>query len=468
MKRVLLYVFLMAIACCAGCSRGEQAHISVPPIDNETKGGAVVALDVKGVESTKIKDTHIYGFDAQQKMICHYYYPTPQELSLDILELNSGTFTFVAVLNVGSDFTPDASRATDAAIASAASTRASSAVLPLSDVPLSEFLSFLRQTAPTYPDMMTGMISRQINLGEVVRLEIVIQDKASGLASSQLQLTLTLPGNEFPDYQSYRTRATAGYALRGVVEAYLEGGDKPVFHQILPLVLNEGSYRLTAELPSGKYNLLVWADYAVAGTTADLFYDAASLQAVTFTDPYTAGTEVREVFYNTTSVAIATGLTTSHFLALERPLAKYRLLADDIARYRSLMSTNDYPPLEELSITVQYEGYLPCSFDVGTGKPNNSRVGCSYNAVLPAITAAMTKVEVANDYVFVNGSESSVRLTVLVKDKNGKTISRVQGVEVKYKRGMVTTVEGDFLTAGVVNPGINIDTNWDGEYEVTF
>ncbi|MDD2953680.1 MAG: hypothetical protein PHC95_11030, partial [Parabacteroides sp.] len=194
----------------------------------------------------------------------------------------------------------------------------------------------------------------------------------------------------------------------------------------------------------------------------------ANLKAITFNGAYTAGIEAREVFYKATTVDVVAGSATTQSLALERPMAKYRLVANDIARYRSLMSTNDYPPLEELSITIQYEGFLPCGFDVATGKPNDSQTGYSYDATLPAITPEMTEVEVANDYVFVNGTESAVTVTVLVKDKTGKVISRVQGVEVKYKRGMLTTVEGDFLTAGVVNPGINIDTNWDGEYEVIF
>ncbi|MDD2953681.1 MAG: hypothetical protein PHC95_11035, partial [Parabacteroides sp.] len=246
MKKILLYILLATAVCFAGCDR-EDSHIQLPEIDKQDKGGAVVALDVTGVDASKIQDTHIYGFDAQQKMVCHYYYPTPQELSLDMLELESGTYTFVAVLNVGKDFTPTATRAT-------------TTELPLPNVLLSEMLSYIKEVETDYPDMLTGMVSREIDLGKVAHLEIVIKDNTGGLATSKLQLTLTLPGAEFPAYQSYRTRATAGYTLRGVVEAYLKGSSTPVFHSPVPLTpAADGSYTLEAELAAGRYDVLVWS-----------------------------------------------------------------------------------------------------------------------------------------------------------------------------------------------------------------
>ena len=47
-------------------------------------------------------------------------------------------------------------------------------------------------------------------------------------------------------------------------------------------------------------------------------------------------------------------------------------------------------------------------------------------------------------------------------------MSRVTDVMVQYMRNMLTTVRGDFLTAGVVTPDININTDWEGIHEVEF
>ena len=42
------------------------------------------------------------------------------------------------------------------------------------------------------------------------------------------------------------------------------------------------------------------------------------------------------------------------------------------------------------------------------------------------------------------------------------------GVQIDYRRNQLTTIKGKFLTSGVNNGGIRIDTEWDGEYEVWF
>ena len=219
--------------------------------------------------------------------------------------------------------------------------------------------------------------------------------------------------------------------------------------------------------------MTLWVDYTASDSDDDLWYDTESLQAVTIISPdqtYAAGSDTREVFYGTATVTAA-GTNASVTVATERPQAKYTLVANDVERYRQLMAANPekYVPLDELSTQIIYEGYLPDGFNAQTGKPNHSSEGyqCSRTA-LPAVGESDTEVRIGSDYVFVNGSESAVTVTVLVTDKTGRTVSRVAGVEVAYKRNMLTTVRGDFLTAGVVTPGINIDTDWEGVHNVEF
>lgn len=62
---------------------------------------------------------------------------------------------------------------------------------------------------------------------------------------------------------------------------------------------------------------------------------------------------------------------------MQRSLAKYRLIAEDVEDYRTLteIEPDKYPPLEELIATVHYEGYFPNEFNVTTGKPVNSITG---------------------------------------------------------------------------------------------
>lgn len=459
MKKTLLMVTILATML-ASCDR-EDSHIvmpEIPEIPGEEQGGAVVGFNADGVTTNKFGDTHLYGFDAAQKMILHKYYPTQKELSGELSTIASGAYTFVAVLNVGQAFEPV--------------TRADA---PLSDITLSRLLNYVKQAAGDYPDMLTGMINRTITGNRVEHIEIPLSDKADGVTTTLVTVNVTLPDAAFSEYQKKRVRSTLPCNLRGVVEFRQKGESVPVSRAaaVLTPAATEGNYTLTADLPQGEYELILWADYTESDSTTDLWYDTRDLQAVKIiaTDKtYTTASDTREVFYGAASLT-ATGTDANVNITTERPQAKYTLVADDVMRYRELMAANPekYVPLDELNIEILYEGYLPDGFDAQTGKPNSSQQGyrCSPMA-LPPVGETDTEVRIGSDYVFVNGSESSTNVTVLVTNRTGRVVSRVQGVEVKYKRNMLTTVRGDFLTAGVVNPGININTDWDGIHNVEF
>lgn len=456
MKKIFLVITALTMML-ASCDR-EDSHIVVPATPGQTQGGAVVGFNTDGVTNPKFGDTHLYGFDAAQKMIVHKYYPTQKELSADMFTLDAGAYTFVAVLNVGQAFNPV--------------TRADA---PLSDITLSQLLNYVKQSESEYPDMLTGMIVRTITENEVMRIEIPLSDKAGGFMTTLVTVNVTLPDAKFTEYQVNRVRATQPYNLRGVAEFCRKGETEPVSRiaAVLTSTATEGNYTLTAELPQDEYDVTLWVDYTESDSDDDLWYDTDNLQAVKLIaadQTYTAGNDTREVFYGTTTVAAA-GTDASVTVATERPQAKYTLVADDVERYRQLMEANPekYVPLDELSTQIIYEGYLPDGFNAVTGKPNSSAEGYRCTpATLPAVGAADTEVVIGSDYVFVNGSESAVTVTVLVTDKAGRTVSRVPGVMVQYKRNMLTTVRGDFLTAGVVTPGININTDWEGVHEVEF
>lgn len=456
MKKIFLVIAALSMML-ASCDR-EDSHIVVPETPGQTQGGAVVGFNTDGVTNPKFEDTHLYGFDATQKMILHKYYPTQKELSADMFSLESGAYTFVAVLNVGQAFEPV--------------TRADA---PLSDITLSQLLNYVKQSESEYPDMLTGMINRTITENEVMRIEIPLSDKSGGITATLVTVNVTLPDAKFTEYQANRVRATQPYNLRGVAEFYQKGGTSLVSRvkAVLTSTTTEGNYTLTAELPLDEYDMTLWVDYTGSDSADDLWYDTESLQAVTIIAAdrtYAAGSDTREVFYGTATVTAA-GTDASVTVATERPQAKYTLVANDVERYRQLMEANPekYVPLDELSTQIIYEGYLPDGFNAQTGKPNHSSAGyqCSRTA-LPAVGESDTEVKIGSDYVFVNGSESAVTVTVLVTDKTGRTVSRVTGVEVAYKRNMLTTVRGDFLTAGVVTPGININTDWEGVHNVEF
>lgn len=441
-----------------GCS--DQTHDFPEDVPPTGVGSLSIGFHTHSVSNLPLENVHIYFFDSNGKIAHHKYYGSMNELASDRLLIKSGHYTIYAQLNTTPQTTPWEKISPSVGVHAADN-------LSLKD--FSDWLSEIDK-AHLYPNILSGILQQEVKDG----FKLLMLELKSGTGvppvpeATELTLELTYPSPLLPDF--IQVRSGENLRLRAIVEVYKRGTSERVLRQeaFVKKMNDQGLHTTTVLLPEGEYDLRIWGDYAIE-SNKDYHYNTQDTRNIQILpkENYQANTDSRDCFLQADGVTVS-GKSQTKALTLTRPVAKYRLVADDITRYRTLMSTNNYPPLEELTITVQYEGFLPSSFDASTSKPNDAQGGYSYQTTLPSITSAMTEVELGNDYVFVNGSASSVTLTVLVKDKTGKTISRVQGVAVKYKRGLLTTVRGDFLTAGVVNPGINIDTNWDGEYDVTF
>ena len=177
------------------------------------------------------------------------------------------------------------------------------------------------------------------------------------------------------------------------------------------------------------------------------------------TKPYTANTDAKDAaYYNKSDITLSEEGATMN-VQLQRPLAKYRLIAKDVETYRKLMEAKPdlYPPLKNLTVKVQYEGYFPSGFNVSTGKPNDAVGGISYSQVSLHYNNVDNEVLLGGDWVLVT-----------VTDNLGNTLCRASGVQINYRNSHLTTVYGNFLTAGINKGGIDINTEWSGIYNVWF
>lgn len=110
-----------------------------------------------------------------------------------------------------------------------------------------------------------------------------------------------------------------------------------------------------------------------------------------------------------------------------------------------------------------YSGYMPCAFNIMDNKPCDSMTGVSFESTIKAVDEHEARL--GFDYVFVNGKESSVMVTVALLDEDGTQLSRSNQIEVPLKRSMLTVVKGSFLiqeTGG----GVAIDPDFEGEFNI--
>lgn len=232
-------------------------------------------------------------------------------------------------------------------------------------------------------------------------------------------------------------------------------------------------------LETKKYKLAIWMDYVLKGTDDDLYYfteNSLSLVHLPSAEEYVAGSDFKDgqAFVTDIDLTPYRGqwyVSITLDAPLMRPMAKITILATDIAEYVSKKSGvgKDYAEAaKELKTQYSYSGYLPTGYNVLKNRINDSELGYGF-AYQPYYPFSQGEIKnmtcIGSDYVFVNGETSSVTLSILIKDKLGITINKVDGLVVPIYRGKETIVMDKFLT-DEYKPGIGIDPEFEGEWNI--
>lgn len=252
------------------------------------------------------------------------------------------------------------------------------------------------------------------------------------------------------------TKARAGeptdYRRRFIIEAWRDG--KPESRQVTVMedAEEDGDGKITLpirlKLHAVEYTLAVWTDYVAAGTGStdyrDCLYGTTALDLRQYRDEWNAKVQIK--------------------VDMVRPLAKYELIATDVKDF--LRKTKKQRADDAaFTITFSYGFYLPTVFNVLAGKPADSRTGVTYTAPLTVPDDGTEECRIGTDFVFVNGAESFVSLSMEIRDSGGNVISRTTGLKVPYRRGHLTTVRARFLT-NEMQGGVDIDDDFDGDIDV--
>lgn len=245
------------------------------------------------------------------------------------------------------------------------------------------------------------------------------------------------------------------------------------------------NYKAPLLLPEGDYVFRVWADYVSAGTTTDKYYDTRDYAEIILAnrDPHEGNNDFRDAFrgyaegtvlnpklYSEDEAAQIKNETTA---SMVRPLGKFQFISTDIQifiqRIIEMMkeqgmssdeATMQNIDLNDYRIVFRYNAFMPCSFNMFTDKPADAWTGVWFESRME--TLSETEVSLGFDYVFVNGSESTLSLTVEVYDKDGTKLSTTQPIQVPVVRSKLTVVRGEFLTSEA-SGGVSINPGYDGD-----
>lgn len=457
---------LLLTACDKNAHEGEV----LPSAD----GGILnVGLQVEDTDIS-VKVVHLFLFGADDKLKEHQYFENPTDVALQGINLPAGHYTVIAVMNVPADFMPT-NGAADAARGTV--TRAGSVYADLPDISLADFMQGLAAASGSHPDMLTGLVQTDLQEGEVKQVVVPIKEGMSGVTLPVLHVNFTIPASGLSDYNPdtrARSASDKGFVLRCIAEVCRTGTDEVVHRrEALPTPDADGSYAMDFTLNESSYDIRLWADYVpTASGTSDYHYTTASgLNAISIqTAPYAANTDTKDAAYAFCGGIALTDGDKTITAELQRPLAKYRLVATDVEEYHRWMERNidKYPPLDDLIIKIQYTSYIPSEFNVAVGQPSDSHAGYSYLGALPDEETSKGEMLLAYDWILVGDNESFAKISIRIESKDGKVISETQNVRVNYGRNCLTTLRGNFLTAGKTGGGASVDTDWGDNIIVEF
>ena len=350
--RIKLISFLMCL-----CAAVLVACGDTDGFEPSGEGGLVVGL--KEQPSTPPDSLTLYFFSADGGMAVRKGYAGIGEFYPNYTSLPPGGYTVVLVAGV-----------------------------PLSAQPprptLQELGEWLKSAASVYPGIMTAMTDATVSANKVGRLFLTLASGTGGMAFADVRLLLTVPGLDLAAYDGTRS---GDKPLRCVVEADKAGGGHTLHRELSCRQQADGTYLAELSLMPGDYDLRLWADWDGG------YYNADDLgKVLVLTDNYVANgeTDKKDAYYAATSISVASQSSPSGelrgasvALSLERPFAKYRLIATDVEAYYNLIEKGEaLPDIEDLQVSVTYEGFFPTGFNVATGKPNDAlNTGIHYTSV---------------------------------------------------------------------------------------
>ena len=267
-------------------------------------------------------------------------------------------------------------------------------------------------------------------------------------------------------------------------------------------------------IDEGSYRFYVWTDFVLAGTQSDYFYNTTSFRRISLQGTHEGNNDFRDAFSGSADLQVirrgSRETPSTVTVQMRRPLAKFEFITTDLQEFITKTieamirkeeadaaakagetkseggdNPEDITPiesdtktdgdtktgdtktpvvdLEKYTVVFFYSGYMPNAYNMMEGKPCDSATGVKFSSAISAIDNHDARL--GFDYVFVNGEESSVMVTVALYDEEGTQLSISRQIEVPIKRSMLTTVRSSFLMQNT-GGGVAIDPGFEDEFNI--
>lgn len=292
----------------------------------------------------------------------------------------------------------------------------------------------------------------------------------------KLNYDTNLPLYKIVEYEEDTRSAMAEeYDVRHVVKVFdaeAEGAEARVelYHfEFFKDDISELNTELTLSIIPGNYNFAVWTDYVKAGDDSALYYATDHFEEIVLEgDTHSGSNDFRDAFRGIT-VSEVSETTTEATVEMERPMARFNFVSIDVEDFivkiasEGIAPTGEDVDIEEYKAVFRYQGFMPYSYNMFTNKPADSKTGVVFESSLRRLSDS--EAELGFDYVFVNGSESTIAVSVEIYDSQDQLIASFKPIDIPLVRSKLTTVRARFLTSEAEG-GVSIIPDYDGEYNL--
>lgn len=306
----------------------------------------------------------------------------------------------------------------------------------------------------------------------------------AGTDPTAIQTQITLKTQTTFTHSSILAREREDYGhMYFVVELHDEEfGDTPLLRREVGVPRTaDGSATITLNetLHAGNYKCIAYAAPAQEADGSGRIFSLRDLEAISHEGEYPGSTDAKECYEIRFDLSLSAdrwfdSYESTHLL--ESPMGSIEVISADaeefikleIARLESQRqqqggkSRADWQ-WSDYYVVWSFNMYHPVGYNAYTGLPNKAEQEISFRSEITPQNEQ--EASLGFDYVFVNGAQSQVNLTLRIYDKDDTLLNVYSGIEVPIERGKTTIVRGEYLT-NRKESGIGIDPEFDGDITI--
>lgn len=286
-------------------------------------------------------------------------------------------------------------------------------------------------------------------------------------------------------YSNVLHQGIIGYLIHAYPIVEGERAAEPAHRFHLTKSLTEGyDHEVVIELPAGEWELMVWSDLRDHKSSPP-YYIADNFAAIEIAPPYRGDTNYRDAFGGCGTLTLKSDIEASSpvelTIPMKRPLAKYEVVAQDVAEfiqkeqirlYNKVMEGQQSAPIDPSAINIDlrnyrvifyYVGYMHDTYSLPDDKPIDSATGVWFETSLERLSDQSASL--GFDYAFVNGKPSRVTVQIGIYDNQGEQLSLTDPIKVPVLRGRHSVLRGSFLMSNA-SGGLHIDPDFEGDHNI--